>query len=153
MSCLSFMWRRIDLSACFRRIEISSSYVSYLFSKLANNFFNEFRLFSKVVEFLMLLSDWFKFIDWFLFLFVCVLFLLKLTFLLSMCVGGGCAAAGNAFVHPRRCSSHWVRTKVRNSSRVLGSSRNVPNMDEVTVLLLVFCTPRITMHMCLQTVN
>lgn len=38
---------------------------------------------------------------------------------------------------------------MRNSSRVLGSSRNTPSMVEVTVLLLIFCTPRITMHMCL----
>jgi hypothetical protein len=31
-----------------------------------------------------------------------------------------------------------VRTKVRNSSRVLESSRKPPNMAEVTVLALIF---------------
>ena len=40
--------------------------------------------------------------------------------------------------------------RVRNSSRVLGSSRNTPNIVLVTVLLFIFCTPRITIHMCLQ---
>lgn len=39
--------------------------------------------------------------------------------------------------------------RVRNSSRVFGSSRNTPSMVLVTVLLFIFCTPRITMHMCL----
>jgi len=43
----------------------------------------------------------------------------------------------------------WVRTKVRNSSRVFGSSLKLPNMADVNVLLLIFCTPRITIHMCL----
>lgn len=40
-------------------------------------------------------------------------------------------------------------TKFKNSSRVFGSSRKTPSMVEVTVLLLIFCTPRITMHMWL----
>lgn len=40
--------------------------------------------------------------------------------------------------------------RVRNSSLVFGSSRNTPSMVLVTVLLFIFCTPRITMHMCLQ---
>ena len=43
-----------------------------------------------------------------------------------------------------------VRTNVRNSSRVFGSSRKPPNMAEVTVLALIFCTPLMTMHMCLS---
>lgn len=38
----------------------------------------------------------------------------------------------------------WTRFK--NSSRVLGSSRNTPNIVLVTVLLCTFWTPRITMH-------
>lgn len=38
-------------------------------------------------------------------------------------------------------------TRFKNSSLVLGSSRKTPNIVEVTVLLLIFCTPRITMHM------
>ena len=40
------------------------------------------------------------------------------------------------------------RIRVRNSSRVLGSSRNTPNIVLVTVLLFSFCTPLITIHMC-----
>lgn len=40
--------------------------------------------------------------------------------------------------------------RVRNSSRVLGSSRNTPSMVLVTVLLFIFCTPLITMHMWLH---
>lgn len=40
--------------------------------------------------------------------------------------------------------------RVRNSSRVFGSSRNTPSIVLVTVLLFIFCTPRITIHMCLQ---
>ncbi len=46
-----------------------------------------------------------------------------------------------------------VRTNVRNSSRVLESSRKPPNMAEVTVLALIFWTPRMTMHICLQWVG
>lgn len=46
-----------------------------------------------------------------------------------------------------------VRTNVRNSSRVLGSSRNPPSMAEVTVFALIFWTPRMTIHMCLNRVN
>ena len=38
----------------------------------------------------------------------------------------------------------------RNSSRVRWSDRNSPSMVEVVVLELIFCTPRITMHMCLK---
>lgn len=38
--------------------------------------------------------------------------------------------------------------RVRNSSRVFGSSRNTPSIVLVTVLLFIFCTPRITIHMC-----
>ena len=45
---------------------------------------------------------------------------------------------------------YLVLTKLRNSSRVFGSSRKTPSIVDVTVLLLIFCTPRITMHMCLQ---
>lgn len=37
----------------------------------------------------------------------------------------------------------------KNSSRVFGSSRKTPIMVLVTVLLLLFCTPRIIMHRCL----
>lgn len=44
-------------------------------------------------------------------------------------------------------------TKLRNSSRVLGSSRKTPSIVDVTVLLLIFCTPLITIHMCLQQKN
>ena len=39
--------------------------------------------------------------------------------------------------------------RVRNSSRDLGSSLRAPSIQLVTVLLLGFCTPRITIHMCL----
>lgn len=42
---------------------------------------------------------------------------------------------------------------VRNSSRVFGSSRNTPSMVLVTVLLFIFCTPRITMHMCVASIT
>ena len=49
-----------------------------------------------------------------------------------------------------KCRCHGVRTKVKNSSRVFGSSRKAPSIAEVTVLALIFCTPRITMHMCLS---
>lgn len=38
---------------------------------------------------------------------------------------------------------------MRNSSRVFGSSRNRPNIDEVTVMLPGFSTPLIVMHMWL----
>lgn len=38
--------------------------------------------------------------------------------------------------------------RLRNSLLVLGSSRKLPNMQEVMVLLLIFWTPRMTMHMC-----
>lgn len=44
----------------------------------------------------------------------------------------------------------YLCTRLRNSSRVFGSSRKTPSMVDVTVLLLIFWTPRITMHMCLQ---
>ena len=37
--------------------------------------------------------------------------------------------------------------RVRNSSRVLGSSRNTPSMQLVVVVALIFCTPRMTMHL------
>lgn len=40
--------------------------------------------------------------------------------------------------------------RAKNSSRDLGSSLRAPNMQLVTVLLLGFCTPRITIHICLQ---
>ena len=39
---------------------------------------------------------------------------------------------------------------VKNSSRVFGSSRNTPNIVLVTVLLFIFCTPRMTIHICLE---
>ena len=39
---------------------------------------------------------------------------------------------------------------VKNSSRDLGSSRRAPNMQLVTVLLPGFCTPRMTIHICLE---
>ena len=42
------------------------------------------------------------------------------------------------------------RINAKYSSRVLESSRNTPNMVLVMVLLLIFCTPRITMHICLK---
>lgn len=41
-------------------------------------------------------------------------------------------------------------TRFKNSSLVFGSSRNTPSIVEVTVLLLIFWTPRITIHMCLR---
>lgn len=44
---------------------------------------------------------------------------------------------------------YLVLTRLRNSSRVFGSSRKTPNMVDVTVLLFIFWTPRITIHMCL----
>lgn len=44
-------------------------------------------------------------------------------------------------------SVYLLLHSVRNSSRVLGSSRNTPSIVEVTVLLLIFWTPRMTMHM------
>ena len=37
----------------------------------------------------------------------------------------------------------------RNSALVLGSSLKTPIMEEVTVRALIFCTPRMTMHMWL----
>ena len=37
--------------------------------------------------------------------------------------------------------------KVKNSERVLEFSLNSPNIQDVTVLLVVFCTPLMTMHM------
>ena len=40
--------------------------------------------------------------------------------------------------------------RVKNSSRDLGSSLSAPSIQLVTVLLLGFCTPRITMHICLE---
>ena len=39
---------------------------------------------------------------------------------------------------------------VKNSSLVFGLSRNSPNIVDVTVLLLIFCTPRITIHIWLK---
>lgn len=45
---------------------------------------------------------------------------------------------------------YFVLTRFKNSSRVFGSSRNTPSIVDVTVLLLIFCTPRITMHICLK---
>ena len=36
--------------------------------------------------------------------------------------------------------------KVKNSERVLEFSLNSPNIQDVTVLLVVFCTPLMTMH-------
>ena len=41
--------------------------------------------------------------------------------------------------------------RVKNSSRDLGSSLRAPNIQLVTVLLPGFCTPRMTIHMCLKT--
>lgn len=49
--------------------------------------------------------------------------------------------------------SSQLRISVRNSSLVLGSSRKTPSMVLVTVLLFIFCTPRITMHMWLSESN
>lgn len=43
-----------------------------------------------------------------------------------------------------------LRIKVRNSSRVLGSSLNTPSMVLVTVRLFDFWTPLITIHICLK---
>jgi len=40
--------------------------------------------------------------------------------------------------------------RVKNSSRDLGSSLSAPSMQLVTVLLLGFCTPRMTIHICLE---
>jgi len=40
--------------------------------------------------------------------------------------------------------------RVKNSSRDLGSSLSAPSIQLVTVLLLGFCTPRITIHICLE---
>lgn len=40
-------------------------------------------------------------------------------------------------------------TNFKNSSRVFWSSRNTPSIVDVTVLLLIFWTPRITMHIWL----
>lgn len=40
--------------------------------------------------------------------------------------------------------------RVKNSSRDLGSSLRAPNMQLVTVLLPGFCTPRMTIHICLE---
>lgn len=40
--------------------------------------------------------------------------------------------------------------RFKNSSRVFWSSRNEPSIVDVMVLLLIFCTPLITMHMCLK---
>ncbi|KAJ0056776.1 hypothetical protein NL108_017463 [Boleophthalmus pectinirostris] len=42
-----------------------------------------------------------------------------------------------------------VRMRVRNSSLVFGSSLKTPSIVLVTVLEFIFCTPRITIHMCL----
>ncbi|KAG9336707.1 hypothetical protein JZ751_003055 [Albula glossodonta] len=47
----------------------------------------------------------------------------------------------------RHAQRSTLLMRVRNSSRVLGSSRNTPSMVLVTVLLFIFCTPLITMHM------
>lgn len=49
----------------------------------------------------------------------------------------------------QRVTHFQLLMSVRNSSRVFGSSRNTPNIVLVTVLLFIFCTPRITIHMCL----
>ena len=43
-----------------------------------------------------------------------------------------------------------VLERVRNSSRVRGSSLKVPSIQLVVVLLRGLLTPRIVMHMCLQ---
>ena len=45
---------------------------------------------------------------------------------------------------------HLCRVSVRNSSRVFGSSRNVPSMQLVMVEEPGFCTPLITIHMWLN---
>jgi hypothetical protein len=42
-----------------------------------------------------------------------------------------------------------VLVRVRNSSRVRGSSLKVPSIQLVVVLLRGLLTPRIVMHMCL----
>lgn len=42
----------------------------------------------------------------------------------------------------------YLLKRVKNSDLVLGLSRNSPSMQLVTVWLVVFCTPRITMHIC-----
>lgn len=62
----------------------------------------------------------------------------------------------NIYKHPkylikfdRGCEFQFL-IRVRNSSLVFGSSRKTPNIVLVTVLLFIFCTPLITMHMCLQ---
>lgn len=44
---------------------------------------------------------------------------------------------------------HFILISDRNSSLVFESSRNTPSIVLVIVLLFIFCTPRITMHMCL----
>lgn len=54
---------------------------------------------------------------------------------------------------PSFSGGQGARTNVRNSSRVFGSSRKPPSIADVTVLALIFCTPRITIHMCLIEIN
>lgn len=44
---------------------------------------------------------------------------------------------------------HFDWTRFKNSSRVFESSLNTPSMVDVTVLLFIFCTPLMTMHMWL----
>lgn len=51
------------------------------------------------------------------------------------------------------CRIYFDCTRFKNSSLVLGSSRKTPNMVDVTVLLFIFCTPLMTIHMCLKTIK
>lgn len=51
---------------------------------------------------------------------------------------------------PFEFATYFEWTRFRNSSLVFGSSRKTPSIVDVTVLLLIFWTPRITMHMCLE---
>ena len=51
--------------------------------------------------------------------------------------------------HGQLSIHHHQRINVKNSSRVFGLSRNSPNIQLVIVLLLIFCTPRIIIHICL----
>ncbi len=45
---------------------------------------------------------------------------------------------------------HFLIVRARNSFLVLGLSLNLPSMTLVTVLVFIFCTPLITMHMWLK---
>ena len=47
-------------------------------------------------------------------------------------------------------ANNYFRVRVRNSSRLFGSSRNTPSMQLVTVFAPGFWTPLMTMHMCLE---